>query len=848
MARNSKRYKDRQSKVPPVSDRTLYFSDLTSLDPSLKNEVWAAQALFFMKRSGGSRLFLDPVKAATYRAMDRLDINEQEAKEMFDPKTPMGGGGEAAYVSSDWKANPIYIHLKNIVKADIEKTGKDLEVTLTDKYAKTRQMQENYKIIYRRAFRDLINKLATEIGLPPISEFQDPYKWADNLMKENDDVTKSPDMINKYVDLIKNQITDDQDMALYNELLYKGDYEMAFELGMKYYIFNLNKWQERWADEFINDIMHFNKACGEWYTDLITGRPVIERFVPEVLYTSPFRRKDGEDIQYYFTEYQITFGDFIRTIGKNLTPDKLRDVFILMKQQGVHQTSWQDSFGNFGVTNYSRDSVMVRMGRAAMLSTDMEVQMEVVSTGIRKSVPLTWEPISEDEMRIEKRYNVWRWWYYIPPNLAELNSANWSWQKDYIFNLQKFQDQQRHGDNGRYAKCPLVIYDNSSQATYSDIVKAFMPKINFLWHKYQNLIVNDVDASIMSDDLIGGLLGAVDEDNKINPGDPNKPTGGNGRDSYQEQWRMIKQAGTGFLKMRDKNGNPILKPQDLVVTIQNKFLDKAENVLAQMMMMYDFMVKSLAYSPMTAGEEVKPRTPVAALEQSLKATQSSRFFMQKGYEEFLVMYGERMIRYILEIFREKDTYEFPDRYEEFMENIGYANGLALEGLAELDPENIGLTVNYVDNTAKKEFVMQLASEYVKTKELTEDFLYLIMGIDNWKVSFVLMRMAIKQRKKELQEEQAVAHQRLMEQKNADLEALARMQQLKDAGKDQNIVTQGKVDEMVNSALNREKYMAQSQLKKETDELRRGENDQKANLSVAEKTHEKNLEQQMPIPA
>ena len=844
MAKNRRRFQLNQKKSTPVTDRTLWFSDLSSLDPKNKNEVWAAQALFFMKRN--ARIFLDPKKAKLYRDTDSLVINTQAQKEMVDPKTPQGGGGTASYFASDWKANPIYLHLKNIVKADIENSGKQLEVNMTDKFAKTRQMEDNYKILYQQAFRKVINYMAEQIGLPGISETQDPYKWADNLLKSKDDETQTPDMVNKYLDLIKNQITDSQDLALYNELIYKGDYEMAFELGINYYIFNLNQWHDRWADEFINDIMHFNKGAGEFTTDLFTGRPVIGRFIPETLYTSPFRRKDGEDIQYYFTEYMISFGDFMKTMGKNLSAEKLKEVFMLMKQQGVHNIDWRNEFFSPG-ENFARDNAMVKIGKAAFLSTDMEVEMEDSSFGIpmRRPVEISWQPMDENQKRVEKRYNVWRWWYYIPPVVSEFNNANWAWQSQYIFELQKFQDQQRYGDNGRYAKPPLVIYDNSSQASYTDIVEAFMPKIHHLWGKYQNFLVNDIDASILSEDFIGGLLSAVDEDNNIRGAGPDTPSGG-GVNPYQEQWRMIKQGGTGFLKMRDNNGNAIVDPQKLVINIKNNYLEKAESCLVQMLSLYEYMVKALAFSPMTAGEEVKPRTPVAALEQTLKASAKSKFFIQKGYEDLLKGFGERNIWYIIDIAREVDVFKFPDRWEDFMQNVGYANGLAIQGMKDIDPETVGMTINYVDNQAKKDFIMQLAMEYVKTKELDESFIFMLMGVDNWKYSFVLMRMAIKKRKQELQEEAAIQHQREMEKKQGDLQIAMMLDKNKAAGKDQNIVTQGEIDIMVQEALNNGKYMAQSKLKRETDELRKSENQQKADLKKDQETHVNNLEAQKAI--
>jgi transketolase len=103
----------------------------------------------------------------------------------------MGGGGDAAYFAADWKANPVYIHLKNIVKADIQRTAKELEVNLTDKYAKTRKMRDNYKLIYQQAFRELINEYAPMVGLSPVSDKQDPYKWAQNLVNSQQNKSKT---------------------------------------------------------------------------------------------------------------------------------------------------------------------------------------------------------------------------------------------------------------------------------------------------------------------------------------------------------------------------------------------------------------------------------------------------------------------------------------------------------------------------------------------------------------------------------------------------------------------------------------------------------------------------------
>lgn len=832
----------KSNKELPVKDLSIFWSDLNSIPSDDKNELFCAQLLYFMKRN--ARLFLDPRRAVRYRATDSLQSDEGMYKEMVDPTTPMAEGGLASYFSADWKVSPLYIHLKNIVKAKMQKTGKQLTVNLTDKYSKGKKLEESYRILYRQAFRHVINEFAPTVGLGTISDDEDPYKWVEQLTNPKEAEKKNTGaVINNFVDLIKNKITDSQDLALYSELIYKCDYEAAFELGIDYYLNNLNKWHDRYADKFIDDIMHFNKAVGEWHTDLITGRPIVEYLLPEKLWVSPFRQKDGEDLMYYFTEYEITFGDFAKTIGKNLTAEKLKEVFLYQKTQGAsHGYTWVE---NINAPNRTRDNAMIRVGRAAALSQDIYLSPDIPIQYINSTYPQhqqypsTWKKMEDGSHKIEKYYNVWYSWFYIPPTTNSLSNADYQWQAQFIFDIKKNQDQFRYGEDGRFSKSPLVIIDNSSQASFTDITQYYMPKITHAAHKFQNCLVNDLDAIAISDEFIGSLLAAVDEGNKINPANPNEPTGGNGRDAMLEQWKMIQQGGKGFLKMTDKNGQPILDPGKLVIPIKNGYLEKAEKYLVIIAMMYDEMSKSLAQSAATTGETVKPRTPVAAIEETVRASQDSTFFMEKYYDAIVKQYGERMIQYILMMAREaKDGYS--KRWEEFQENVGYANSLAIEGMEDIPPEAVGMTVEYIDTLAMKQFIMQLATEYVKTNQLSEEFLFLIMSSENFKMGMLLMRIGIKQRRKEAQQDAALQQQYIMEQKGMDLKIAQAMQQQKTGGKVQEIQAQGAVQDELNKNLNDEKFKTQAALKSITTQNRISE-------SIAKLDKENSLEQQAALP-
>ena len=335
------------------------------------------------------------------------------------------------------------------------------------------------------------------------------------------------------------------------------------------------------------------------------------------------------------------------------------------------------------------------------------------------------------------------------------------------------------------------------------------------------------------------MLAAVDEDNKINGGDPSKPTGGNGRDAYLEQWRMIKQRGTGFLKMTDRQGNAVLDPAKLQMIYKNGQLERAGRFMVEMLNMYNMLTMSLAMTDAREGQDIKPRTTVAAIEESLKASNNATWFVQKAYEVFLKMYGERMVRYILEIMYEAKTYGYTKRLDEFKEAVGVANGLMIEGMEGIKPEEVGLSVNYVDNSAKKDFVMQLAMERVKNGALDDDFIYLIMGTDNWKYSFALMRMGISRRKQEMAHKEELDFERQMQLQDKQLQIAKALQQNKDQGKMQNTELQGKIDAAIQDAMIQGKTASQSLLKDQTSQHKKEQMDHAANLE-AEKPIDKVL--------
>lgn len=822
----------------PVKDRTVFWSDLSYTPPENKNEIWAAQVIYFAKKN--AKLFLDPIRAKKYRKTGLLELDEQPYREMFDPKTPSGDGGKAEYVSADWKAYPIFIHLFNGIKAEIQRTSKQIEVNFADKYSKTRKMRDSYKALYSRQVRSIINENAKILGIPQISESQDPYKWIDSFKKTSSGEDPGNDLVSKFSELIKNKIETNEDLLLYAEMIYKDDYAAAIEKGIKHYMFNQNKWDDRWSDEFISDIYYFQKSAGEYYTDRITGRPVIERYIPELLWVSPFRRKDGEDIQYYYTEYLITFRDFVRTIAYGLDEGKLKQVFLWNKTQGsTHGLSWIEEINR---PNKTRDDAMILVGRCAVLSQDYDVFIDgvIADKAIYQQYDADWEKRAQNQYSKAKKdlkhYNVWRTFYYIPPTTAEVGSntnADFTWQANFIFDIKKNLDQFRTGDEGRYCKSPLVIWDDSQNASTADIVEAFMTKINFLWLTYQNCLVNDVEATVMSDELMGSLLSAVDEANSVDIGMPGEPTGANEINATKEQWKMVSQAGKGFMKMIDKQGNRIVDPSKLMLIYKNGMYEKADKAMVKMLQLYQQLVVAIGNEP----DATKPRVPVAGVEEAAKTSANAKWFMQKGYESVIKQFGERFVRYILMAGQEAKQYGSPQRYDDFKDVLGVSAGLMIEGLEDVRPEDIGLTINYVDNSAKKDFMMNLATQYVSQGKLDDEILYLIMGSDNWKEMWVMVRMGITKKKKEEAAKQQLIHEQTMEEKQMDLKIAQANNKSKADAKDQNIKTIGQVKAATDKAQNENKSRSMAQQKEQLLRNKLQQDNNKANLEKENKTYD-----------
>lgn len=831
---NSKSKEPTKKTPPPVTDLTLWYSGLSYFPSEYKeSRLWMAQQLWFSKNN--CQVLQERHKANVYRATDRLVIDKKQLKDLIDPPTPKSKGGEAKYFSSDWEAMPLDVHLDNILDTDVRSGALNIVCKIADPIVKLQEQKDKEKIIYQGMVRNIINDFMQELGLPKMQSSENPYKWIKKFTAKDED-KDSIDTVGGVVGQIQNKIKDDDNLRLFLNYVYKNGLELAFEIGIKYYMVDQNEFQTKYSHDFLRDLKHFNKLSGRAAVDEMTGQKMIRYYDPTKLYTSPFKDRNGDDILYWFYEEDVSFADFERLVGADMTYKEKRTALELQKQQGWNWGSIQNSSGN--------NSTMIRVGFFNILTQDSNTFSEKYindTTPVWKNEPLTWMPDDEEGVdRKVKAYNVWQTCYYLPLNIYEYNrnsAINWEEQSKYIFHVRKEIDMMRYGKDGRYTKSSLVIWKNETQPSWTDIKQAYMPKINMLWQLFQNSIVQDVDGILFSNELIAGMANAVDEANS-------KDDGGQ---TQIDQWKQLRQAGMGFFKFTDKNGVPIADPSKMFIPAKTGGLEKAEKYLLRIMDLYNLMTQSLAKGQAGEGLQPKARTATAGIEIANENANKATNFIKESYDQgVVVQFAMRFAQHIYTVCKEKTQYNYAERWKIFNDVIGRYNGAVLEGIEKINFENIGLTITNQDDAVKRDLVFKTILEKYAGKQISTAGLSLAIGSENYKLQLVELALEEQKQEEKAQKQAQLEHERAMELKQEDLKIAQALNQAKTEGKNSNIQTQGQIDAAVQAQMNKLKAETMKEQKEQLLHNKLVQDQQKAELNKENATHKSNLELQAPV--
>ena len=747
MAKTKSSSKNNQSATDNIAGRTLYYDELHFIPTKQKDEYWAAQVLYFNKMVCVP--FIDRVKVRFYRDLEKGKINEKLYREFIDPKMPDGSGGDATYFKSNWQTCPIYMHLENIKEAQLKKLPLNIVAKAADEFSKLKQQKDNDKIIGANYMRNFLNEINPVLGIRQLKADEDPFAFIDQMQAASDKQQQAPQQPGQQapaantanpttvLDALKAKIANNDMLSIWNEYLYKDGVEVAIEIGIDTYINAINKFRQSIMPRIISDIKNFNAHLMRHYTSETTGRPIIEYQNPEDdIRISNCKLEDLSDNTATIKEYDVTFGQFVQMAGGALSPEQLKMVFLKNREfHGVDNTMAYEV-----LTTYQRNSAKIRIGYHEFETQNMDVYADYINAQGNRMFKLqddhNYQPTdyakkTYQASRVEKHYNVWYSFYYLPLDspFTLTGTTSFKEQAQYIFKFGPIQDQVREGDDFRYAKGTFMGFKRN-RFSFSQIEHSYMPEIIKLWHLFQNdLSSSQSDGVVWAEEVINNMIQYVDSAKHKDP-----------KSKKMEAIRIMRQTNSAIATMTkvdgEGNGSGEIIP---FKKVELNSLDTAAKRLALIMNLYELLTKSLGFNEIAEGQSPQPRQNFGGINLAMVASSNATYDMEEAMIVSYLTLGERLMYYIKQVVDEGDT----PRAQEFYGIVGDANAMAAKSIKDIPLHKMNLHLENLATDEQKKAIMDTAAKMAATGVISPDQVLFLSMIDNVKYAYAILAIEIR---------------------------------------------------------------------------------------------------------
>lgn len=760
----AKKASQAQSKNPEstseLAGRTIYYDQLHLIPTKEKDPYWAAQVLYFNKMS--YEPFVDQKELQFYRDLELGKINEKLYKQFIDPVTPDGKGGDAKYFKANWKTCPIYMHLENIKEAQLKKLPFNIVCKASDEFSKLKQQENNDKILGAQYVRNFMNEIGPQLGIRKLRPDEDPFQFINQLEQKGQTSAPgqqpSPTDGNSAADGIRAKIFDNDTLSIYNEYLYKDGVEVAFEIGIDTYINAINKFKRGILPRLIEDVKNVNAHLYRHFTSTTTGRPIITYEDPGAWRISRCQKPDLSDNTGVLGEFDVSFGGFVQMAGGALDKELLKTIFNKNRQfhglmAGANELPTYDK-----CTTFQRNSAKIRLGYHEFETQNMDVYAQYVSeTGnkVFKKMDDNFSPSQYSKntygtQRVEKHYNVWYSFYYIPIDTLFTVSGTTSFtdQAKYIFQFGPIQDQVREGDDMRYAKGTFVGYRNK-RFSFAKIEHSFMPEIVKLWQLFQNDLASSMSDGVeISVRAVNSMMKYVDSSSY-----PDGPEGK--RLATMEAIRIIRQTNSAIIDDTDDAGEPEKQRKPALTKTQLNSLDTATKRLELIGTLYRLMTQALGLNEVAEGQTPEARTNFAGINLAMTASSNALYQMEEALIASQLNLAERMMYYIKEVIDEGPT---SARFLEFQNIVGQANALAAQGIRSIPLHKMNLHLEDQMTDQMKADIIATAKEMAKAGIISPDQVLFLEMVENVKYAYAILAIEIRAGQKALQDSQVTARQ------------------------------------------------------------------------------------------
>ncbi len=460
-------------------------------------------------------------------------------------------------------------------------------------------------------------------------------------------------------------------------------------------------------------------------------------------------------------EFDISFGEFVQMAGGDLKPEILRDIFNKNRQFHSLANGYNQNYPEYDKCNtFQRNSAKIRIGYHEFETQNMDVYADYVTkqgNNVFTAVDHTYNPsyyqkTALNAKRVEKHYNVWYSFYYIPLDTLFTIAGTTSFkdQAKYIFQFGPVQDQVREGDDQRYAKGTFVGY-RSKRFSFAKIEHSFMPEIVKQWQLFQNdASASMSDGVLWAEEVINNMMKYVDS------GKSSETEGGK-KASKMEAIRVIRQTNSGIVNFTDDTGEEAGpgKQRKMFEKVELNSLDTAAKRLALIMTLYRLLTQSLGFNEVTEGQTPEARTNLGGINLAVAASSNALYQMEEALISSQLNLGERMMYYIKEIVDEGPDSE---RFQEFQNIVGEANSMAAQGIKDIPLHKMSLHLEDQMTDQIKQEIINTAKEMAKAQIISPDQVLFLMFIENVKYAYAILAIEIRAGQKAYMDSQVAARQ------------------------------------------------------------------------------------------
>jgi hypothetical protein len=715
-----------------------------------KDKSWALQIIKYNKQR------VSPLVERKRRELNRAFCEGNEDIRYYKETFDLESKGKmlpleqiAKFINCNWKPIPVLIHINRNIDQRLLSQPHNTRVRAIDEFVQNRQQRERKKILAKEVARQWFNEINASIGLPLIDKRVGTFEYAEGMAngKKNDKGKSQKDVTSKIEASLKEDLTDMEDLQLFFEYVYKDDIEAGMELGIKS-VHERNRFKNI-LTEMIKDYREVNCMVARKYISKTTGLPEIEYLNPDEVYTSNTSvTGDFKDIDFWRTEKYVSFSDFVKMFGAELTKEELQSIFD--HNRSFNTTNRYISFNDMPsmeLVNYR-----IAIGYSEWKTQNIEVWEYKEENGIVYPSLMVGDYKENKKSIYDKRhYNCWYKAYYISTK-----------DKDFVFDFGKLNMQNRDGDDLKMSCSSLFGFQSRGES----IVEVAMPmarEFNILYFKWQSVLKNSIPSGgSFNMDMLEEISKVSDDNAQSNP---------------MEWLRRLKQTGFTFHKtfVDPKTGSAM--DMNSFMPIVNTAYNEANSLLMLMEQIYQIMQRLIGFNDVSAGSNVPERLAASVGKILNQNTELSLAFIDSAISVTIKELGERLVDDIQMILSDKNNVG----YEVLTQIIGKHHAVSIEAMGEISKMTFGFYVEDMPTIKQKEDINVLAIELAKSGAISFDDAIFIQNIENYHYARAILAIKQKKQTKLMDERNQKAFEQQMASKQADYQLLQAQIQLKNQG-------------------------------------------------------------------